>query len=77
MLTDDQLADLKQAIANLAENKRVSPDKLGAVEFASAELQQTAVGDPPPLSQHFLWRNRWPLVSGIIGIVIGFVLSIL
>ena len=75
--TEDQIADLKQAIADLAEAKRVSPDTLSASEFIGAELQQTGVGDPSPLSQHFLWRNRWPLAGGIVGIVLGFVLATL
>jgi hypothetical protein len=76
-LSADQIAELKQAIADLAEAKRVSPEMLSASQFINAELQQTGVGNPPPLSQHFLWRYRWPLASGIIGIVIGFTVAIL
>jgi hypothetical protein len=77
MLTDDQLADLKQAIADLAEAERVSLNKVSASEFISAELQQTVVCNRPPLSQHFLWRYKWPLASGIVGVVLGFVLATL
>jgi hypothetical protein len=74
-LSADQLADIKQAIADLAEAKRVSPDTLSASEFNSAELQQSSISNPPPLFKHFLWRYKWPLVSGVIGLVIGFVVS--
>jgi hypothetical protein len=44
--TATQIADLKQAIANLAKSKRVSPDTLSASEFNSAELQQSSVSNP-------------------------------
>jgi hypothetical protein len=74
-LTDDQIADLKKAIADLAEDKRVSPDKLSASEFVGTDHDPSASGNDadntPPLFQHFLWRNKWPVASGIVGIVLG------
>jgi hypothetical protein len=73
-LTDDQLTELKKAIADLAEAKRVSLDMLGADEFIGAELQPTIDNSPLP-SQHFLWRNKWPLASGVVGIILGFLLA--
>ena len=72
-LSDDQVADLKKAIADLAENKRVSPEKLSASEFIGTGHDPAAsrndANNSPPLFQHFLWWNKWPLASGIVGIV--------
>jgi ABC-type sugar transport system permease subunit len=80
-LTDEQIADLKKAIADLAEDKRVSPDKLNASEFIGTDNDPSAsrndADNTPPLFQHFLWRNKWPVASGIVGIVLGFLLSVL
>jgi hypothetical protein len=80
-LIEKQFTDLKKAIADLAEAKRVSHDKLCASEFIGTvhelPISLSDVAQYPPLSQNFFRRHKRLLLSGIVGIVFGFVLSIL
>jgi hypothetical protein len=79
-LSDKQIAALKKAIADLAESKRVAPDSATNEPIGTDLELLISLSDTdksPPLSQHFLWRYKSPLVYGTIGIVIGFILSIL
>jgi hypothetical protein len=79
--SDDQIADLKKAIADLAEGKRVPLDidamASGTHDYElSAASLQNAVDTPLP-SQRILSRYKWVLVAGAFGMVVGFLSSAL
>jgi hypothetical protein len=78
-LTDDRIADLKKAIADLAKAKRVSSDKLIAAEpVADHELSplENEADDPLP-SLGILLRHKWFLAIGVFGVGVGFSLSVI
>src|SRR4051794_9357282 len=72
--SDEQVADLKKAIADLAESKRVMSDSTGS-EPSGAERPSDA--DTAPTLLQIASRYKWPLASGIVGILLGIFLSTL